>query len=37
MDAIINPIETRNWISMGIEVANGAPITKRFNVGVIQT
>ena len=37
LDAIINPIETRNWISMGIEVANGAPITKRFNVGVIQT
>jgi len=37
MDAIINPTETRNWISMGIEVANGAPITKRFNVGVIQT
>ncbi len=37
LDAIINPIETRNWISMGIEVANGAPIKKRFNVGVIQT
>lgn len=37
VDAIINPAETRQWISMGIEAANHAPITKRFNVGVIQT
>lgn len=36
-DAIIDPIDTRTWISMGIEAANHAPITKRFNVGVIQT
>ncbi len=37
MDAIINPIETRKWISMGIEMANHAPLTKRYNVGVLQT
>ena len=37
VDAIINPLDTRQWISAGIEAANHAPITKRFNVGVIQT
>ena len=37
VDAIINPIDTRKWISMGIEAANNAPITKQYNVGVIQT
>jgi acetyl-CoA carboxylase carboxyltransferase component len=37
VDAIINPLETRRWISMGIEMANHAPITKPYNVGVIQT
>jgi 3-methylcrotonyl-CoA carboxylase beta subunit len=36
-DAIINPIDTRKWISMGIEAANHAPIEKPYNVGVIQT
>ena len=35
-DAIINPAETRKWISMGIEAANHAPITERFNMGVLQ-
>ncbi len=37
VDAIIDPLETRRWISMGIEAANHAPITKAYNVGVIQT
>ena len=37
IDAIINPLETRKVISMGIEMANHAPITKAYNVGVIQT
>ncbi len=37
MDAIIDPLETRKVISMGIEMANHAPIEKKFNVGVIQT
>lgn len=35
-DAIINPIDTRKWISMGIEAADHAPITEKFNLGVIQ-
>ena len=35
-DGIIDPLETRNWISMGIEAANHAPIEKQFNLGVIQ-
>ncbi len=35
-DAIIDPIETRTWISMGIEAANHSPITEKFNLGVIQ-
>ena len=36
-DAIINPLDTRKWISMGIEMANHKPITERYNVGAIQT
>ncbi|OAZ05011.1 acyl-CoA carboxylase subunit beta [Flavobacterium succinicans] len=36
-DAIIDPLDTRTWISMGIEAANHAPIEKKFNLGVIQT
>jgi 3-methylcrotonyl-CoA carboxylase beta subunit len=36
IDAIIDPKETRNWISMGLEVAEHAPVAP-FNVGVIQT
>ena len=36
VDAIIDPLDTRTWISMGIEAANHAPITKAYNVGVIQ-
>ena len=35
-DAIIDPLETRKWISGGIEAANHAPIEKKFNLGVIQ-
>jgi 3-methylcrotonyl-CoA carboxylase beta subunit len=35
VDAIIDPRDTRKWISMGIEAANNAPVEK-FNVGVIQ-
>lgn len=36
VDAIIDPIETRKIISMGIEMANHAPVEK-FNPGVLQT
>ena len=35
-DAVIDPLDTRKWISMGIEAANHAPITKPFNLGIIQ-
>jgi 3-methylcrotonyl-CoA carboxylase beta subunit len=35
-DAIIDPIETRKWISMGIAAANHAPINKQFNMGILQ-
>lgn len=37
VDGIIDPLETRRVISLGIEAANHAPIEKPFNVGVIQT
>jgi len=37
VDGIIDPLETRKVISMGIEAANHAPIEKAFNVGIIQT
>lgn len=36
VDGIIDPLQTRDVISMGIEAANHSPIEK-FNVGVIQT
>lgn len=36
VDAVIDPLETRRVIAMGIEAANHAPVEK-FNVGVIQT
>ena len=35
-DGVIDPLETRTWISLGIEAANHAPIEKKFNLGVIQ-
>lgn len=35
-DGIIDPLDTRTWISMGIEAANHAPIEKKFNMGILQ-
>ena len=35
-DAVIDPLDTRTWISMGIEAANHSPIEKPFNMGVLQ-
>ena len=35
-DAVINPLETRKWISLGIAAANHAPIKKKFNMGILQ-
>ncbi len=37
VDAIIDPIETRKVISIGIEAANHSPITKKYNPGIIQS
>ena len=36
VDAIISPMDTRKWISMGIEAANHAPVMP-FNPGILQT
>ena len=36
VDSIIDPADTRRVISEGISAANHAPITKQFNVGVMQ-
>ncbi len=36
VDQLIDPLETRSYISCGIEAANHARV-KKFNVGVIQT
>ena len=35
-DGVINPLDTRTWVSMGIEAANHAPIERKFNLGVVQ-
>jgi 3-methylcrotonyl-CoA carboxylase beta subunit len=37
VDAIIHPLDTRKWISMGIEAANNAPADRPYNPGVIRT
>ena len=37
VDGVIDPMETRRMISVGIEAANHAPIERPMNVGVIQT
>jgi acetyl-CoA carboxylase carboxyltransferase component len=36
LDAIIDPIDTRKWISMGIEAANNAPAERSYSTGVLQ-
>ena len=37
VDAIIDPLESRKVISMGIEAANNSPIKEAYNPGVIQS
>jgi acetyl-CoA carboxylase carboxyltransferase component len=37
VDAIIDPLDTRKVISMGIEMANHKKATERYNVGALQT
>ena len=36
VDAIIDPSQTRSWISMGIDIANQSPPKEKFNMGVLQ-
>ena len=36
VDSIIDPRDTRTFISIGIEAANNAPIDKPYNPGIIQ-
>lgn len=35
-DAIIDPIASRKWISMGIAAADHAPLDRKFNMGILQ-
>ena len=37
VDAIIDPSETRKWVSMGIESANNSGELEAYKTGVIQT
>ncbi len=37
VDEIIDPVSTRAWLSMGIELANGNEHVPAFNPGVLQT
>lgn len=37
VDEIIDPVKTREYVSMAINVANNNPDIPKFNVGVIQT
>jgi acetyl-CoA carboxylase carboxyltransferase component len=37
VDAIIDPVKTRQLISTGIEAANHAPLTRAYNPGILQT
>ena len=37
IDAIIDPLETRKVISMGIEAANHSNIKDIYNPGIIQS
>ena len=36
LDAGIDPLDTRTWVSLGIEPASQAPATREFNMGVLQ-
>jgi acetyl-CoA carboxylase carboxyltransferase component len=36
VDAIIDPVDTRRWVSMGIEMANQNAVVPPFNPGVLQ-
>ena len=37
LDAVIDPVDTRKWISLGIEAANNNSVIEDYKTGVIQT
>jgi acetyl-CoA carboxylase carboxyltransferase component len=37
VDKIVDPLDTRKILSIGIEAANHAPLTEQYRVGVLQT
>ena len=37
LDAVIDPVDTRKWISLGIEAANNNPKIEDYKTGVFQT
>jgi 3-methylcrotonyl-CoA carboxylase beta subunit len=37
LDAVIDLLETRTGISMGIEAASQTPATREINTGVLQS
>jgi acetyl-CoA carboxylase carboxyltransferase component len=36
VDGLIDPVKTRDALSIGLDAANHAPMTERFNMGVLQ-
>jgi acetyl-CoA carboxylase carboxyltransferase component len=37
IDEIIDPLLTREYVSMALDVANNNPNWEKFNVGILQT
>jgi len=37
VDALIDPVDTRDWLARGLDVVDHNPTLERFNPGVIQT
>ena len=37
LDAVIDPVDSRKWISLGLEAASNAPAERAYSVGVLQT
>ena len=37
LDAVIDPVDTRKWISLGLEAASNATAGRAYSVGVLQT
>ncbi|MFP4228639.1 MAG: acyl-CoA carboxylase subunit beta [Salinivenus sp.] len=37
VDALIDPVDTRDWLSRGLDVVDHNPTLERFNPGVLQT